>query len=124
LLPLPEQHEIGLKILIETRHTRTTPPDHRVTHQDHSRRAAVVQGKDWLTALLNDISNATVTITLSEKGFRDSHKKWTGNNLRDGGAMAAAIPSRDFVTAGNYVAAQLVKSSQLSRGWARSSSRA
>jgi len=41
LLPLPEQHEIGLKILIETRHTRTTPPDHRVTHQDHSRRAAV-----------------------------------------------------------------------------------
>lgn len=72
-------------------------------------------GKDWLTALLNDIPHAAVTITLSEKGFRDSYKKWTGNDLRDGDAMATAIPYCDVVTADNYVAAQLAKSPAVTR---------
>jgi hypothetical protein len=71
--------------------------------------------KDWLTALLNDIPNAAVTIALSEKGFRNSYKKWTGSDLRDGDAMAAAIPYCDIVTTDNHVAAQLAKSPAVTR---------
>ena len=77
--------------------------------------AVFEQGKDWLNGLLLDIPNAAITITLSEKGFRNSYKKWTGNDLRDGDAMAAAIPYCDVVTTDKYVAAQLAKAPAVTR---------
>lgn len=73
------------------------------------------QGKDWLTALLNDIPNAAITITLSEKGFRNAYKVWTGRDLRDSDATAAAIPYCDVVTTDKYVATQLAKSPAVTR---------
>ncbi|HET9117047.1 MAG TPA: hypothetical protein VFN75_03050 [Pseudonocardiaceae bacterium] len=72
-------------------------------------------GKEWLTDLLDDIPSAAVQITLSEKGFRNSYKKWTGNDIRDGDAMAAAIPYCDVAMSDNYVAAQLAKSQVATR---------
>lgn len=64
---------------------------------------------------MNDIPNAAITMTLSEKGFRNTYKKWTGDDLRDGDAMSAAIPYCDVVTADKYVAAQLAKLSAVIR---------
>ena len=66
-------------------------------------------GKEWLTAFLDDIPSAAINITLSEKGFRNSYKTWTGNDMRDADAMSAAIPYCDVVLADKYVAAQLKK---------------
>ena len=67
-------------------------------------------GKEWLTAFLDDIPGAAITITLAEKGFRNSDKAWKGNDLRDADAMSAAIPYCDVVLTDKYVAAQLAKS--------------
>lgn len=66
-------------------------------------------GKDWLTALLEDIPSAAINITLSDKGFRNSYKEWTGNDMRDADAVSAAIPYCDVVMTDKYVAAQLRK---------------
>jgi hypothetical protein len=66
-------------------------------------------GKEWLTALLDDIPSAAINIALSDKGFRNSYKKWTGNDIRDRDAVSAAIPYCDVVMIDNYVARQLAK---------------
>ena len=66
-------------------------------------------GKEWLTAFLDDILSAAINITLSEKGFRNSYKTWTGNDMRDADAMSAAIPYCDVVLTDKYVASQLKK---------------
>jgi hypothetical protein len=68
-------------------------------------------GKDWLTAFIDDVPSAAVTVTLMERNFRNSYKTWTGNDLYDADAMAAAIPYCDVVMADKHVAAQLAKSS-------------
>lgn len=73
------------------------------------------KGKDWVCALLDDIPSAAVTITLSDKGFRNSYKKWTGNDIRDADAVSAAIPYCDVVMTDKYVAAQLAKSPAVTR---------
>ena len=67
-------------------------------------------GKDWLSAFLDDIPAAAITITLTEKSFRNQDKKWKGNDLRDADAMSAAVPYCDVVLTDKYVAAQLAKS--------------
>lgn len=72
-------------------------------------------GKEWLTAFLDDIPSAAVTITLAEKSFRNSYKAWTGNDLRDADAMSAAIPYCDVVLTDKYVAAQLAKSAAVAK---------
>jgi hypothetical protein len=66
--------------------------------------------KAWLTAFLDDIPSAAISITLIEKGLRNSDKAWVGNDLRDADAMSAAIPHCDVVLTDKYVAAQLAKS--------------
>jgi hypothetical protein len=71
--------------------------------------------KEWLGAFLDDIPNAAITITLTEKGFRNQDKAWTGNDLRDSDAMSAAIPYCDVVLTDKYVAAQLAKSPALAK---------
>jgi hypothetical protein len=63
-----------------------------------------------LTAFLDDIPSAAISITLIEKGLRNSDKAWTGNDLRDADAMSAAIPHCDVVITDKYVAARLAKS--------------
>jgi hypothetical protein len=68
------------------------------------------RGKEWLTAFLDDIPSAAVTMTLAEKGFRNADKPWEGNDLRDADAMSTAIPYCDVVLTDKYVAAQLAKS--------------
>ena len=73
------------------------------------------EGKEWLTALLEDIPSAAINITLSDKGFRNSYKKWAGNDIRDADATSAAIPYCDIVMTDNYVAAQLAKSPAVAR---------
>ncbi|WP_284744165.1 hypothetical protein [Amycolatopsis sp. RTGN1] len=73
------------------------------------------KGKDWVCALLDDIPSAAVTITLSDKGFWNSYKKWTGNDIRDADAVSAAIPYCDVVMTDKYVAAQLAKSPAVAR---------
>lgn len=73
------------------------------------------KGKEWLTALLDDIPSAAINITLADKGFRNSYKKWTGNDIRDADAVSAAIPYCDVVMTDNYVAAQLAKSPAVAR---------
>ncbi|MFF1614269.1 hypothetical protein ACFVYA_41440 [Amycolatopsis sp. NPDC058278] len=50
------------------------------------------KGKNWMCALLDSIPSAAITITLSNKGFRNAYKKWTGNDIRDADAVSAAIP--------------------------------
>jgi hypothetical protein len=72
-------------------------------------------GKDWLTAFLDDIPAAAVTITLAEKGHRNLDKEWKGNDLRDADAMSAAIPYCDVVLTDKYAAAQLAKSPAAAR---------
>jgi hypothetical protein len=70
---------------------------------------------DWLTALLDDIPSAAINVTLSEKGFRNSYKKWAGNDIRDADAVSAAIPYCDIVMTDKYVAAQLATSPAVTR---------
>lgn len=77
--------------------------------------AFFAKGKEWLTTLLDDIPSAAINITLADKGFRNSYKKWTGNDIRDADAMSAAIPYCDVVMTDNYVAAQLAKSPAVAR---------
>jgi hypothetical protein len=72
-------------------------------------------GKEWLTAFLDDIPGAAITITLTEKGLRNADKAWTGNDLRDADAMSAAIPYCDVVLTDKYVAAQLARSPAVAR---------
>ena len=62
-----------------------------------------------MSTLLDDIPSAAVSITLADRGFRNSYKKWTGNDIRDADAVAAAIPYCDVVMTDKYVAAQLAK---------------
>ncbi|SEP53358.1 hypothetical protein [Amycolatopsis saalfeldensis] len=73
------------------------------------------KGKEWLGAFLNDIPSAAINITLADKGFRNSYKKWTGNDIRDADAVSVAIPYCDVVMTDNYVAAQLAKSPVVAR---------
>jgi hypothetical protein len=72
-------------------------------------------GKEWLTAFLDDIPGAAITITLTEKGLRNADKAWTGNDLRDADAMSAAIPYCDIVLTDKYAAAQLARSPAVTR---------
>lgn len=72
-------------------------------------------GKEWLTAFLDDIPGAAITITLTEKGFRNADKAWQGNDLRDADAMSAAIPYCDVVLTDKYAAAQLARSPAVSK---------
>lgn len=67
-------------------------------------------GKAWLNAFLDDIPAAAITVTLTEKGFRNRDKAWKGNDLRDADAMSAAVPYCDVVLTDKYVAAQLARS--------------
>ena len=71
--------------------------------------------KDWLTAFLDDVPSAAITMTLTEKGFRNADKKWKGNDLRDADAMSAAIPYCDVVLTDKYAAAQLARSPAVAR---------
>ena len=73
------------------------------------------KGKEWLTAFLDDIPSVAINITLADKGFRNSYKKLTGNDIRDADAVSAAIPYCDVVMTDNYVAAQLAKSPAVGR---------
>lgn len=73
------------------------------------------KGKEWLTELLDDIPSAAINITLADKGFRNSYKSWTGNDIRDADAVSAAIPYCDIVMTDKYVAAQLAKSPAVAR---------
>jgi hypothetical protein len=73
------------------------------------------KGKEWMTVLLDDIPSAAINITLADKGFRNSYKKWTGNDIRDADAVSAAIPYCDVVMTDNYVAAQLAKAPAVAR---------
>lgn len=72
-------------------------------------------GKEWLTAFLDDIPAAAITMTLTEKGFRNADKTWKGNDLRDADAMSAAIPYCDVVLTDKYAAAQLARSPAVTR---------
>lgn len=72
-------------------------------------------GKEWLTAFLDDIPSAAINITLAERGFRNSYKAWTGNDLRDADAMSAAIPYCNIVLTDKYVAAQLARSQTVAK---------
>ncbi len=72
-------------------------------------------GKDWLKEFLDDVPSAAITVTLNEKGFRNSYKAWTGNDLRDSDAMSAAIPYCDVVLTDKYVTAQLATSPAVAR---------
>jgi hypothetical protein len=72
-------------------------------------------GKEWLTAFLDDIPGAAITMTLAEKGLRNTDKVWKGNDLRDADAMSAAIPYCDVVLTDKYVAAQLARSHAVTR---------
>jgi len=81
------------------------------------------KGKEWLTALLDDIPSAAINIALTDKGFRNSYKKWTGNDIRDADAVSAAIPYCDIVITDKYVAAQLAKSPAVTRHGTRVLSR-
>jgi len=47
-------------------------------------------GKEWLSAFLDDIPSAAISMTLTEKGFRNADKAWKGDDLRDADAMSAA----------------------------------
>jgi hypothetical protein len=67
-------------------------------------------GKEWLTAFLDDIPSAAITMTLIDKNLRNSDKAWAGNDLRDADAMSAAIPYCDIVLTDKHVAAQLATS--------------
>jgi chromate transporter len=49
------------------------------------------------------------------KGFHNSYKKWTGNDIRDADGVSAAIPYCDVVMTDNYVAAQLANSPAVAR---------
>ncbi len=72
-------------------------------------------GKGWLRAFLDDIPSAAITMTLTEKGFRNADKAWKGNDLRDADAMSAAIPYCDVVLTDKYAAAQLARSPAVTR---------
>jgi hypothetical protein len=72
-------------------------------------------GKEWLTAFLDDIPAATITMTLTEKTFRNADKTWKGNDLRGADAMSAAIPYYDVVLTDKYAAAQLARSPAVTR---------
>ncbi len=72
-------------------------------------------GKDWLTAFLDDIPAAAITMTLTEKEFRNADKTWKANDLRDADAMSAAIPYCDVVLTDKYAAAQLARSPAVTR---------
>lgn len=72
-------------------------------------------GKDWLKDFLDDVPSAAITTTLNEKSFRNSYKAWTGNDLRDGDAMSAAIPYCNIVLTDKYVTAQLTTSPAVAR---------
>ena len=72
-------------------------------------------GKEWLSAFLDDIPGAAITMTLTEKGFRNADKAWKGNDLRDADAMSAAIPYCDVVLTDKYAAAQLARSPAVAR---------
>lgn len=71
--------------------------------------------KDWLISFLDHIPSAAITITLTEKNFRNQDKAWTGNDLRDADAMSAAIPYCDVVLTDKHVAAQLARSPAVTR---------
>jgi hypothetical protein len=62
------------------------------------------RGKEWLSGFLDDIPAAAITMTLTEKGFRNADKAWKGNDLRDADAMSAAIPYCDVVLTDKYAA--------------------
>ena len=72
-------------------------------------------GKEWLSAFLDDIPSAAITMTLTEKGFRNADKAWKDNDLRDADAMSAAIPYCDVVLTDKYAAAQLARSPAVTR---------
>lgn len=72
-------------------------------------------GKEWLTAFLDDIPGAAITMTLTEKGLRNADKVWKGNDLPDADAMSAAIPYCDVVLTDKYAAAQLARSHAVTR---------
>ena len=72
-------------------------------------------GKEWLSAFLDDIPGAAITMTLTEKGFRNADKAWKGNDLRDADAMSATIPYCDVVLTDKYAAAQLARSPAVTR---------
>ena len=72
-------------------------------------------GKERLSAFLDDIPSAAITMTLTEKGFRNADKAWKGNDLRDADAMSAAIPYCDVVLTDKYAAAQLARSPAVTR---------
>jgi hypothetical protein len=72
-------------------------------------------GKEWLTAFLDDIPAAAITMTLTEKTFRNADKAWKGSDLRDADAMSAAIPYCDVVLTDKYASAQLSRSSAVTR---------
>lgn len=78
-------------------------------------KAFFANGKEWLTAFLDDIPSAAINITLADKGFRNSYKTWTGNDIRDADAVSAAIPYCDVVMTDKHVAAQLAKSPPVAR---------
>jgi hypothetical protein len=72
-------------------------------------------GKEWLSAFLDDIPTAAITMTLTEKLFRNPSKTWKGNDLRDADAMSAAIPYCDVVLTDKFAAAQLANSPAVTR---------
>jgi hypothetical protein len=54
-------------------------------------------------------------MTLDEKNFRNTDKNWSGNDVRDGDAMCAAVPYCDVVMTDKHVAAQLKRSPAVTR---------
>lgn len=72
-------------------------------------------GKQWLTEFLDGIPSAAVAMTLTEKNFRFAGRDLSGNDVRDGDAMSAAIPYCDIVMTDKHVAAQLKRSPAVTR---------
>jgi hypothetical protein len=72
-------------------------------------------GKQWLTEFLDDIPSAAVAMPLTEKNFRLTGRGLSGNDVRDGDAMSAAVPYCDIVMTDKHVAAQLKRSPAVTR---------
>ncbi|GGS10448.1 hypothetical protein GCM10010169_63920 [Micromonospora fulviviridis] len=68
------------------------------------------RGREWLIDFVNDVPSAAIGAALHERNFRNSYKRWTGNDIRDIDSMIEAVPYCDYVLTDKHVAAQLAKS--------------
>jgi hypothetical protein len=69
----------------------------------------LANGKEWLTAFVNDMPTIAVIMALAEANHRTTSREWSKNDIHDIDALSVAVPYCDIVVTEKHAHAQLLK---------------